>query len=390
MLILTVLVPLFHRYYHLLTPVITIYGSLLSLIVLLAVFWLFLQRPGSVSVFGFYLLVDIYSVILVECLWSLINASFDPASGKRWYGVIASGGLLGGAAGSYLASTLLDRLKLAPVDLILVSSLFWLLLLPLFRRLFAHGVTGDRYNEEKNHAKRITSDIPNFQGGREVAAELRAFPYLRLVASLLLLAQIIEPIVEYQFLNAVEAQIATLSERTQYLSEIFTALSVLALFVNLALMPVIHRIAGILGGLSLQPIALAFGAVLVLFWRTLPAIALLKIFDRGLAYSSGRASRELLYIPLDTRVIFRGKAWIDVYGYRSLKIFGSVLVLILSRWLPEAWSSSVLYLVILSLAVVWFVAIAYLRRYLQQIEPPPVAVRASSAAEASTAALLDK
>ena len=53
----------------------------------------------------------------------------------------------------------------------------------------------------------------------------------------------------------------------------------------------------------------------------------MKIADRGLSYSINRASKELLYIPVDPVHTYQAKAWIDMLGYRLFKVVGSVLIL---------------------------------------------------------------
>jgi len=60
--------------------------------------------------------------------------------------------------------------------------------------------------------------------------------------------------------------------------------------------------------------------------------AIMKISDRGLSYSLTRATKELLYIPVDTIVMYQAKAWIDMLGYRSFKLIGAFFILVLTQW----------------------------------------------------------
>lgn len=93
----------------------------------------------------------------------------------------------------------------------------------------------------------------------------------------------------------------------------------------------------------------------------LSAGALLKISDRGLAYSIGRASRELLYIPIDPVRIHRAKAWIDMFGYRLFKGLGSVLVLASTQWLPASLGAASLSWITVTICLAWLAVIAALR-----------------------------
>lgn len=157
--------------------------------------------------------------------------------------------------------------------------------------------------------------------------------YLTLIAALLLFSQVIEPLVEYQFMHAVEAAFSNQEERTAYLGAIFSLLSGVAIAINLIITPLIHRWMGAIAGLAFQPLVVAVSALFFISAPGLLTAATMKIADRGLSYSINRASKELLYIPINAVLIFQAKAWIDMFGYRVFKILGSVMILLLTQWL---------------------------------------------------------
>ena len=90
--------------------------------------------------------------------------------------------------------------------------------------------------------------------------------------------------------------------------------------------------------------------------------ALLKIADRGLSYSINRASKELLYVPIDPLLMFRAKAWIDMFGYRLFKVLGSVLILLLTQWLPWPVDAVQLGWLVLTVCMSWWLTLFALRR----------------------------
>jgi len=59
--------------------------------------------------------------------------------------------------------------------------------------------------------------------------------------------------------------------------------------------------------------------------------SIMKISDRGLSYSINRASKELLYMPVDPEVMYQVKGWIDMFGYRTFKIFGALIIIALAQ-----------------------------------------------------------
>jgi AAA family ATP:ADP antiporter len=315
-------------------------------------FYLGLGDSGFVQAFAFYIFVDMLSVILVEQFWSLTNTIFSTEDGKRWYGLIATGGLAGGVAGGSASSALISQTPLETIDLLLVAAgtLGLLMLLTLLM---------GRLGLYREHA----GVRDNGNGGDGAHGDWRAIlrhRYLFLIAAILLLAQIVEPLVEYQFMKVVEASIAGREERTAYLGAFFSVMSAVAIGINLLITPLVHRWLGALGGLFAQPLAVIAGSFWYMTQATLQAGAFLKIADRGLSYSINRASKELLYVPIDPLLIFRAKAWIDMFGYRLFKVLGSLLILLLTQWLPWTIGAAQLGWLVLAVCVIWMLALARL------------------------------
>jgi len=298
-------------------------GTVLILIAMLGMFRLLLAAPTQVTAFTFYIFVDILSVILVEQFWSLTNTIHSEHDGHRWYALIGTGGLLGGVLGGMGAHALITYAGMNTLDLLVVAALILLLLMVLTLWMQRFGL----YHEQASDV----SDRSSVSSGSWRA--IIGHRYLLLIAALLLLSQIIEPLVEYQFMHAVEASYSDRELRTAYLGGFFSLLSGVAIGVNLLITPLIHRFFGAIAGLTLQPLAVAFSTLFFISAPGLFTAATLKIADRGLSYSINRASKELLYIPINAVLIFQAKAWIDMFGYRVFKILGSVMILLLTQWL---------------------------------------------------------
>ena len=178
---------------------------------------------------------------------------------------------------------------------------------------------------------------------------------------LLLLAQLVSPLIEYQFLNTVEASYADIEARTTFLSLFFSVLGVISIVINLGITPLIHRVFGAIGGLLAQPLMVSLFSWSFLFQSTLFLGCALKISDRGLSYSINRASKELLYIPVDPIIIYQAKAWIDMFGYRLFKVFGSVIILLFTQWLPFTISVAQISWFTISICAIWIGLVLALR-----------------------------
>jgi AAA family ATP:ADP antiporter len=327
-------------------------------IILLIFFMLF--RSGYTTPMvaaGFYMTIDIMSVVLVEQFWSLANSSYVSQTGSRWYGVVGSGGLVGGILGGMSASWMIKETALNSYDLILISS-FLLFSLGIYA---AFLIRLDIYREENIQVRP--------KGLDKTLTFRRIFSnrYVLLITTTILFAQLVEPIVEYQFMSFVEHAYPERELRTAYLSTFLSILGLVALVINLFITPLVLRFVGAIGGLMLQPVMLFVASG---YFNVNPGLntgAVMKICDRGLSYSVNRASKELLYVPIDPKFIYRAKAWIDMFGYRVFKIIGALLVLALTQWFGIAWASGTFSYLVMPVCLVWMLAAISLKPDYQKL-----------------------
>lgn len=323
--------------------------------ILLMIFWWLLKNPGDFTTIAFYLLVDIVGVTLVEQAWSLTNSLYETSEAKSWYGVVGTGGLLGGVAGSAISGAVISFTPLQTPDLLLIAALILLLLLALNIWMHTSGI----YDEKADHK----SVVP-FKHGLRALLQNR---YLLLIAGGLLIAQLVSPLIEYQFMGVVETNYPEREARTAALSLFFTVLSIFSISVNLLLTPLILKMGGVLAGLLVQPLLMSLSVIIFAQAPSLWTASMLKISDRGLAYSLTRASRELLYIPIPTEIIFESKAWIDMFGYRLFKVLGAGLILMVAGGQSVAATAGELNLAILLACFGWIMLLLFLYRQYRSI-----------------------
>lgn len=327
-------------------------GSLLFFLLSLIAFYRLLDFEGKATAVAFYVFVDIFGVMLVEQFWSLTNSIYRETEGKRWYGIVGTGGLVGGVVGGKMAKFWLQETSLGTSELLLVAAAI-LAVLMLLNLIFGRiGI----YGEIDRKSVEATS---SFHDGWENLAKSR---YLMLIAITLLLSQIASPLVEYKFMSIVEANFTELNVRTGFLSGFFADLGMIAIGVNLIIAPIVYRHFGTIAGLTLQPFLLLMSTWHFYLNPGLFSAKIMKISDRALAYSINRASRELLYIPIGTVAIYQAKAWIDMFGYRMFKVIGSVLILLLTQWLPVSVSLVGLSWLTMGICIIWLGAIFLLAR----------------------------
>ena len=344
----------FITYYHRLVErhsrIHVVLGTCLSISGLLVIFRLLLQSPGPIAAAGLYVFVDILGVVLVEQFWSLTDSIYTTHEGKSWYGLVGTGGLVGGVAGGWVSAMLIKHTPLQTPDLLLTAAAIIGIIFALTWLMGRVGIYCEVEHVVRPHQKA--------SGGWRILGHSR---YLLLIAAILLLAQLASPLVEYQFLNTVESAYPDREARTAFLSLFFSVLGIMSIGVNLGITPLVHRYLGVIAGLLVQPLMIFIFSWCFFLQSTLFFSGAAKISDRALSYSINRASKELLYVPIDSVLIYQAKAWIDMFGYRLFKVSGSVVILLFTQWLPFSVSVPQLSWFTISICAVWIATIFVLR-----------------------------
>ncbi len=297
-------------------------GSLLLFIAVMVGFRTLFDLAPIASSVGFYIFVDIVSVILVEQFWSLTDTITRQDEGRRSYWFVSSGGLIGAVAGGGTALMLLKYTPMTTADLLLSSSIILGVIYLLNRRMGQMGL----YREIPREGPPVIR-----KDGLKMFLDNR---YMQLIAAALLCAQIAQPVVEFQFMKTIEASFSVLDERAEFLSGFFGILGFVSISINLVLTPLIHRFLGVIAGMLFQPLVLSLFSLGFMFQPSLIAASAMKISDRGLSYSINRASKEQLYIPVEAVHTYQAKAWIDMLGYRLFKVIGSLIILLFTQGMP--------------------------------------------------------
>ena len=278
---------------------------------------LFLHRkhtPGAD--FILYVWKDVYIVVLVEIFWTYANQVF-PIGTARWlYGLF----LLAGAGGSVVAELGVgviaerwgtERAVWAVVPLLLTLAVGCV---PLARVGGAPGVTGEK------------GDKP---GVAEAFSVVRTSRYVALLLALIAVTQIVITLVDYQFNAVVAEHVPDQDARTAVIGQVYATISTAVLVLN-ALTGVVLKYVGVARTLIAIPGILALALVGAVVGPIFAAMVVAKVASKAFDYSVFRAAKEILYIPLSPIEKTRGKAIVDMLGYRVAKGVASLLILALT------------------------------------------------------------
>jgi AAA family ATP:ADP antiporter len=270
--------------------------------------WFRIRPPTPALVFSLYVLGTLSATLLIGQFWMLAAALFSPAEGRRLFGPLAAGGVLGAVIGAGAASFLL---AVAPVRVLLGGAA----LLYFAAALVTTTIDVEaRTPEGEGTTAALGKGLP----------ELRRHPFVLRLASITALSVVASVVIDFLFKAQVSNEIkgADLGAFFARYQLILNAASlVLQLFVS---GPLVQRV-GVVGLALLAPALLAVcGVAVALSGTAFAFVVVLKATDTAVRNSLGRVATELLWAPVENPTRVRGA--VDVVVTRGAQaLAGAVL-----------------------------------------------------------------
>jgi AAA family ATP:ADP antiporter len=290
--------------------------------------------------FLLYVWKDVYVVVMVEVFWTFVNGTTTLDRARWTYGLFLCAGAFGGIVGNLGVGELATRYGTATsmiacaVDLVVVGVVAWFV--------------GRRIPEPP------PAPAAQLRGGIEAFRKSRILPFL---LALVVASQLCITFVDYDFNGLVAETFADADARTKAIGQVYARIDVLQVVLQLGSAGV-FRVVGMDAVLLLVPLVLGGFVAGFLVAPTYGTIAIAKVVSKGVDYSLFKASKEMLYIPLSADERTRGKAIVDIVGYRVAKGGVSLVLLALGSvaiGAPSRWT--------LGLVIVWVgIALAIVRR----------------------------
>jgi len=263
--------------------------------------------------FALYVWKDVYIVVLIEIFWTYANQVF-PIGTARWlYGLF----LLAGAGGSVVAElgvgVIAERWGTAQAVWGVVPLL----------ALLAIGCVPLGRGESVVSSVEERPERPSLG---ESFAVVRTSRYVLLLLALIGVTQIVITLVDYQFNAIVAEHVPDQDARTALIGQVYATISTAVLVLNALSGPVLRYI-GVRTTLLTIPALLGLAVVGVALGPAFAAIIVAKVVSKAFDYSLFRSAKEILYIPLSVVEKTRGKAIVDMLGYRVAKGLASLLIL---------------------------------------------------------------
>ncbi|MEP1472793.1 MAG: Npt1/Npt2 family nucleotide transporter [Halieaceae bacterium] len=319
-----------------------------------------LDAPGDVTVWSFYLFGDLFSTLMVATFFAFLNDSVTPDAAKRLYGLVGLGGVCGGVFGTSVVS--------ANVGMMPYSGWLWVCIGVAVLIMIVAGAAGSRVLvSAQSAATDEVSDEPTGNAATEGARLVFSSYYLLSIVAIVGLYEIISTIVDFQFTSTV-AHYLDGPDIGRHFATVFTITNWVSLFVQLFLTSFIMTRFGLGVALLILPAMIALGSSAFLFFPALWVGSMLSTADNGFSYSINQSSKEALYVPTSAAEKYRAKAFIDMFVQRFAKAIAVLISLGITFLFKDFESMRYLGLLTLVLIVVWIWAARYAGRKFAELE----------------------
>lgn len=264
--------------------------------------------PTPRVVMALYVFSGLVGAVLAPQFWLLAAQMFTSAQGRRLFGPIASGGVVGGVAGAGTAALLLARY---PVTSLLFVAAFAFVGTALL--LTALGLPA--------HEENFALGLPASDADRPAAPSLALSrqPFVWRVALLVGLSTGAVLTVDYLF-KSTAAQMIPPARLGEFFARYYAVMNGVSLVVQLVVAGRVVRRLGVAGATGVMPMLLLLGgAASFLSGGALLPVLAMRLVDGGLRYSLNRVAIELLYLPMPTAVRERAKGLIDTVLTRAVQ-----------------------------------------------------------------------
>jgi AAA family ATP:ADP antiporter len=323
-----------------------------------------IKQPGELTVWTFYLFGDLFSTLMVATFFAFLNDSVTPGKAKRLYGLVGSGGVMGGAFGSLAVALWITRLDMTAWLWVTFGIAIAIIIVALTAGRLVSKNPPDTADPEPPENSKSDEKVPN--AAVEGAKLVFASKYLLAIVAIVGLYEITSTIVDFQFTATIEHYVEK-DNIARHFSTVFTITNFAAMFVQLFLTSYIMTRFGLTVALMVLPVSIFFASVGFAAIPLLWVGSLLNTADNGFSYSINQSSKEALYVPTTRDEKYKAKAFIDMFVQRVAKTIAVVTSLTITSVLSEFSSIRWLSFITIAIVLVWIFAVRYAGRKFNEI-----------------------
>ncbi len=301
---------------------------------------------NNVKSVAFILLLwkEISILLMFQHLWSVIHTKINKKKAKYLYGLIFGVGGFGSILGSFIPIML--AVKIGSDALLHFTTLILLLFLICFYLMlriagFASGAIGD-------------AQIKKLNGSLSEGFQLiRSSQTLKYILLIVIFMQVTSTLVEYQFSAHFEKTIPNVDLRTKYFGSIRGIINTANLTLQFLGSFILIQCLGLKRSHVTLPMVFLISIIGCLIYPTFRMLTFAYTTIKSCEYSVFNITKEMLYVPLKFEEKVKAKAVIDVFIYRTARVFATGFILSIQIFMPLCMQSSMLSWVPLFIITIW-------------------------------------
>ena len=278
--------------------------------------------------FSFFVWVGIFSVSMIALFWSFANDLYSEEAGKRLFPIIGIGMSAGSPVGTLIAERLFAAQTSPEILLLLtISALAGYLVLSFFIH----------QKEPRTQAERVAEGGAG--GGFMLVLNS---PYLRLIAVVILLLNLVNTSGEYILSEAAvaSAKAAVAADPSvefgaaigQFYSRFYFIVNIVSLSLQAFIVSRLVRFTGMWGVVFALPV-IAIGVYSLVAAGALAYVLYLKIAENSTDYSIMNTAKAMLWLPTSKRDKYVGKQAVDTFFVRLGDLGSAIVVIFGTVWL---------------------------------------------------------
>jgi len=271
---------------------------------------------------AFFVWVGIFNISLVAQFWSFANDLYSKESGARLFPLIVIGMTAGAPIGSLAAGRLFHS-GLAPELILQVSAVLLAVTAGLYLLVNAR---------EAAHAAAPREPLPGPGGFALVLAN----PYLRLIAALIVLLNVVNTTGEYLVAKLLSAEVQQLAaanplfDKQAYIGAFIGTyqfwVGVTALLLQALVTSRLVRHRGLAGVLLALPLIALGGYAIVAAGAGFALVRWVKTAENAADYSIMNTARQMLWLPTTREEKYKAKQAIDTFFVRGGDVLSAGVV----------------------------------------------------------------
>ncbi len=277
------------------------------------IFWYFFANDIRMDVVAqvFFIWLSVFNVFVVSIFWSFMVDIYKSGDSKVLFGMIASGGTIGGILGPSIVTFLTETI--GTESLLLISAAVLSFSVVCIYRLVAlrHDSLQDTPTANDNGEKAIGG------GMMSGVTEILKSRYLMGVTTMVFLLSLTATFAYFQQGTMIYETISDTDERVQIFGLIDLSVSIGALIFQVFIAGPVLSNYGVKGGIIVLPIITVIGFALLAISPTIGVFIIFQTLRRASEYGMFEPSRQNLFGVVSREQKYKSKNFIDTVVFRG-------------------------------------------------------------------------